>query len=111
MTVLPTLILDTVDPKFDLGQLVMTAGVGHWLATNYAGIAQYIGECLIRHLSGDWGNVADPSENDHDLANGGRLLSQYAIPDHITWPSRDTRVWVVTEWDRSVTTILFPSEY
>jgi len=61
---------------------------------------------LSKHLRGDWGNVSveDALANDIALKNGGRLLSSYAI-------APDVRIWVITESDRSVTTLLLPSEY
>jgi hypothetical protein len=61
---------------------------------------------LIRHLSGDWGEV-DPDDwkaNDWSLLHGERLLSVYRMSDA-------TRFWVITEADRSVTTFLLPEEY
>lgn len=63
------------------------------------------GELLARHQSGDWGDLCreDWKMNDHDLREGGRLFSAYDTPAG--------RVWIITEADRSVTTILLPHEY
>ena len=63
-------------------------------------------EGLARHLAGDWGNVDedDRKENEFSLEHGFRLLSSYATP-------RGTKFWIITEHDRSVTTILLPEEY
>jgi hypothetical protein len=60
---------------------------------------------LQRHVLGDWGEMTDSDRRANELAleMGGRLLSAYRIPDGIT-------VWVSTEPDRSVTTIMLPSE-
>lgn len=61
---------------------------------------------LRRHVSGDWGDV-DPEDfaaNTHAAANGGRVVSAYKLPDGNT-------VWIITEWDRSATTFLLPSDY
>ena len=60
---------------------------------------------LALHASGDWGELDahDRRENGRALKNGRRVLSSYPI-------GRD-RVWVITEADRSVTTILLPDEY
>ena len=54
----------------------------------------------------DWGNLceADRKQNDWALKNGERLLSSYRA-------SNGTKFWIITEWDRSYTTILLPSEY
>ncbi|MDP9488527.1 MAG: hypothetical protein M3Q49_22540 [Actinomycetota bacterium] len=60
---------------------------------------------LARHASGDWGELDahDRRENERSLKNGWRILSSY--------PVGDGRVWVITEADRSSTTILLPEEY
>lgn len=67
---------------------------------------------LARHASGDWGDLCpddvianrDATEHEGDPARQMRVVSVYHLSDH-------TRIWVITEWDRSVTTILLPSEY
>jgi hypothetical protein len=55
---------------------------------------------------GDWGDLhaADRAENEHSLKHGFRLLSAYTLRD-------GTRIWVITEADRSSTCILLPEEY
>lgn len=59
-----------------------------------------------RHLRGDWGEVCaeDRESNDHALENQGRLLSAYT-------DRGGTKFWIITEWDRSATTILLPEDY
>ena len=86
-------------PLFNLGQTVMTRGVAE--SINQVVLLSY----LARHAAGDWGDVGveDGAENDWALNNGQRLLSAYTVGDH--------RIWIITEWDRSVTTVLFPEEY
>ncbi len=61
---------------------------------------------LTRHASGDWGDVApeDAESNDVAIASNDRVLSAYVIAPEV-------RIWVITEHDRSSTTILLPSEY
>ena len=61
---------------------------------------------LRRHASGDWGDVdaEDRAANDEALSDGTRLLSAYKSAD-------GTRFWVITEADRSVTTVLLPDDY
>jgi hypothetical protein len=63
-------------------------------------------ELLRRHQSGDWGELceADKRENELSVEHGFRILSAYRT-------ARDVRLWVITEADRSVTTILLPEEY
>lgn len=60
---------------------------------------------LARHLSGDWGEVdsEDKQANDDAVKCGSRILSAYTL--------NDTKFWIITEWDRSVTTFLLPEEY
>lgn len=61
---------------------------------------------LRRHMRGDWGEVDqdDAALNNIALTNGGRLLSAYTSTD-------GKRFWIITEADRSATTILLPEEY
>jgi len=61
---------------------------------------------VMRHLRGDWGDV-DPEDwqaNDEALESGERLLSAYRT-------SLGDRIWIITERDRSATTLLLPDEY
>ena len=68
-------------------------------------------EALYRHSTGDWGLFppADAAANDRALETGERLLSSYLAPPDAQ--RRERRFWVITEADRSATTLLFPSEY
>ena len=91
--------------KFELGQTVMTRGVSEWMKKDdYSRYAAVL-KCLGRHQSGDWGDVdeEDKQTNNDALKYGDRVLSAYTVDD--------TKLWIITEWDRSVTTVLFPSEY
>ena len=89
-------------PLFSLGQVVATPGALDALATTQ----QTPMEFLYRHVSGDWGSldIQDIQTNEEALLYDNRLMSAYTLADA-------TRIWVITEWDRSVTTILLPSEY
>jgi hypothetical protein len=89
--------------RFEPGQLVATPGALDALETAQTSPAELIG----RHLSGDWGTVDkdDWRANERALREGTRLLSAYALP------GTGEKVWVITEWDRSATTVLLPSEY
>jgi len=91
--------------KFCHGQLLMTRGVNDMVADSTE-FAKHVQLSLKRHLSGDWGNVCDEDRVTNELAlqEGDRLLSVYmkeGLP----------KLWIITEWDRSVTTVLFPEEY
>ena len=61
---------------------------------------------LVRHIAGDWGDVDehDRRENELSLIHGFRLLSAYTLYS-------GTKIWIITEADRSVTTVLLPEEY
>jgi len=86
--------------KFELGQIVATPGA-------LAAIAPHdLFACLIRHATGDWGEINDEdrAENELSLREGYRLFSAYN-------DSNGTRFWIITEADRSATTALLPSEY
>ena len=88
--------------KFALGQVVATPGSRDAMVA-----AGHIPpEFLLRHKHGDWGEL-DPEDrkvNEQALRSGQRLLSAYRT-------RLDERLWVITEWDRSVTTLLLPEEY
>jgi hypothetical protein len=90
------------EPKFELGRVVGTPGAIRAMALTGQGPAEF----LDRHAGGDWGDVDadDKKANDDDLAHGGRLLSAYRLKNN-------TKIWIITEWDRSQTTILLPDEY
>jgi hypothetical protein len=92
--------------NIELGQVVATAGIDSWAKDNPETRIVGIARSLQRHAAGDWGDVCDEDKklNDDAAASGeARLLSAYTVDGE--------KVWVITEWDRSVTTVLFPSEY
>lgn len=86
----------------ELGRTVMTAGVAAE-DTNFQALVLM---ALAQHQQGNWGQLdeEDKALNDAALASGeDRILSAYTIDGK--------KVWIITEWDRSVTTVLFPDEY
>jgi hypothetical protein len=87
---------------FEPGQVVATPGALAVLQRAF----QKPREFIDRHVAGDWGEVSeeDRVENEVSLLNGYRLLSAYRT-------KMGERLWVLTEADRSVTTILLPEEY
>ena len=89
--------------RFSPGQVVVTAGIDELVRQGRLNPAPY----LRRHLHGDWGDLSDNDRrlNDAALKSGeDRLFSSYQV-------TRDLKLWIITEWDRSVTTLLLPSEY
>jgi hypothetical protein len=89
-------------PKFPLGQLVSTRGALAALAESGHSPLEFV----RRHQEGDWGEVPeeDQQENEVSLQQGFRLLSAYTLRTGV-------RIWLITEADRSATTILLPGEY
>ena len=87
-------------PLFELGQLLMTPGVNDAIDI---GTRIY---ALVQHSAGNWGDVVeeDKQANDEAVENDGRIFSAYSSND-------GTKFWVITEADRSSTTLLLPSEY
>jgi hypothetical protein len=89
-------------PLFPAGQIVATPGALALLEqTNKSTL-----EFLSRHLRGDWGDLCqeDKTENELSLKYGFRLMSSYPITE-------TEKLWIITEADRSVTTLLLPKEY
>jgi hypothetical protein len=88
--------------RFPLGRIVATPGA--LAALEAAGESP--ATVLTRHVTGDWGELDehDQQENELSVEHGFRLLSAYTLAD-------GTRLWVITEADRSSTTLLLPSEY
>lgn len=70
-------------------------------------MAALVNELLQRHLRGDWGELdeEDVLQNRLSIEHGMRILSAYILP------TTGVKVWVITEADRSVTTLLLPEEY
>ncbi len=102
-------------PKFKLGRVVMTRAVAHELVEHHEG-SKFAYTCLLRHATADWGELEqdDYEANEEALAIGEtRILSSYEIPNDVASgcqpPHR--KLWIITEWDRSATTILFPEDY
>jgi len=90
--------------KFPLGRIVWTRGVNDRVAVDTP-FAKFVVESLKRHAHGDWGELSaeDKHENDLSVDKELRLLSSYKC--------NDCTIWIITEADRSATTILFPEEY
>ena len=91
-----------MNPLFNLGDVVATPAALNALQSCNVNPAQL----LQLHVSGNWGSVdpEDAKANDAAVNNSERILSSYRIGEY-------TRIWIITEYDRSVTTILLPSEY
>ena len=86
--------------RFALGQLAATPGALAALGVN----GQHPLEFVRRHVQGDWGDLdeEDKRANEHALRTGARLLSAYLLED-------GTKIWIITEADRSASTLLLPA--
>jgi hypothetical protein len=86
----------------ELGQVVATQGALEALGRNRASMDELLG----RYTSNDWGDIDDTDRlsNDDAVQNGQRVVASYTMND-------GSCVFVITEWDRSYTTLLTPSEY
>ena len=88
------------EDAFPLGSIFCTPGVIQSVPPHESQ------DALYRHARGDWGDVCgqDWQENEQALEEGWRLFSQYRTQAGV-------KFWIITEADRSVTTILLPNEY
>jgi hypothetical protein len=88
--------------RFPMGKPAITPAAQ--AALDAAGIPSVL--LLARHIHGDWGDlpVEDLAANELAVLTGKRLLSSYALP-------AGGKVWIITEADRSATTILLPDDY
>jgi len=89
-------------PLFALGSLYFTPGAIAALEESSADCREF----LHRHVTGDWSEMSHPDQEENRLAiqNGNRIFSAYHL-------SSGQKIWVITEADRSATTILLPEEY
>lgn len=87
-------------PRFPLGRMLITPTAQARLD------AQDVYACLERHCRGDWGECceSDRQENETALTRQRRLFSVYR-------DRNGTRFWIITEADRSATTVLLPEDY
>ena len=95
-----------MEEKFELGNVYLTAGVSNKVqeSTNFA---KFVLKSLEKHHSGVWGDLCDEDKemNEDALKSGlDRLFSKYNYDGEIS-------IYIITEWNRQVTTILFPEEY
>ena len=92
--------METQRTRFSLGQTLITPGAMEALHQ------EDVRSAMRRHSQGDWGNCSrdDREANDQALVDGGRMFSVYQ-------DKFGTRFWIITEADRSSTTVLLPSEY
>lgn len=101
-------MVNNTQPRFKLGNIVATPGALDALERNH----QNAGTFLSRHQLGDWSELCDEDKQANEMAvahegDPGRqqqVFSAYVLGD-------GTKIWIITEWDRSATTIVLPEEY
>lgn len=101
----------TTKPKAVLlGQVVFSMAINEHITTN-SSFTQFAMNSLIRHSNCDWGDLCkeDKASNDLALLEGSRLFSSYNIPEGAG--TDQEKIWIITEWNRKATTIIFPNEY
>jgi hypothetical protein len=91
---------DITESRFALGHVLITPGAQETLSD------EDIARALARHAVSDWGDLPEEDEaaNERALEHGGRLFSTYRSAEEVIF-------WVITEADRSATTVLLPLEY
>jgi hypothetical protein len=92
--------------NFKIGQTVMTYAIAEMMRTD-KNFALFVNMSFNRYLNCDWGSMDDEDKalNDAAVKNGDERIHAAYID------STGRKIWIITEWDRSVTTILFPSDY
>jgi hypothetical protein len=102
--------MQTKTKSVQTGQILFSMGVNQALAL-IPSFSKVVMNSLSKHTNGDWGDMdqQDIETNNLALIHEGRLLSSYKITDIKDIDQK--KLWIITEWDRSVTTILFPNEY
>ena len=89
---------------FDTGKVVLTQGISNKMTDSNRFYTQVI-KALERYKKEDWGEICEEDKMSNDMAvkYGDRILASYE--------TINGKIWIITEWDRSYTTILFPEEY
>jgi hypothetical protein len=92
-------------PKFELGRTLMTPSIKYLIENEGLDPVEF----LRRHHAGDWGDLTpgDIRANNTALRHGERILSSYNLDEAFS----ESRIWILTEADRSHTTVLLPHEY
>ena len=99
----------SLNPLFPLGRVVATPGALRALEA----FQTTPWTLLKQHVQGCWGDLdeEDQNENDLSLLHGYRIFSAYTLKRHVGNIVESEKVWIITEWDRSGTTILLPTDY
>lgn len=97
---------------FELGRVVATKRVWELIDSDER-FNRFVSGCVTRYMMHDWGDLVDEdwAVNDRFVTKkGGRILASYKLPNYVDVEHEDS-LWIITEEDRSVTTLLFPGDY
>ena len=92
--------------RFELGDLYTTAAIRERINENKR-FGFFVRKCIRRYMDCDWGDSykEDKALNDEAVINGDRIFAAYIFP------ADNKKIWIITEADRSATTVLFPEDY
>ena len=93
---------------FALGRLMATRGVADKM-NDCPEFERFARQAFARYRRCDWGDLTESVKRQYDEAvrtDDDRILAAYVHPEYLDW-----KIWIITEWDRSATTLLFPDEY
>lgn len=95
---------------FELGCIYVTSGVDT-ATIDFPSFLQFVAACIIDHGDGKWDSMcsSDADLNRRAARTGGRVFSSFIMPEPLR--HLGMHLWVITESDRSSTTVLFPGEY
>lgn len=94
----------------NLGRILTTCGVAAMMRTDPM-FAREVESCLARHSRGDWGDVSEDSRRMNDDALDAEMRGEPTDRLFSLYNIGDGEIYIITEWDGSVTTILLPEEY
>ena len=97
----------TIAPKFFTGRIVATKDVAERMNREKL-FGEFVSECLKRHVTGDWGDMCP---EDAALNNTAMKSREGRIHRSYIFKETNEKIWIITEHDRSYTTVLYPSEY
>jgi hypothetical protein len=98
---------------FSFGHLTATKNVAELMGANNE-FDCFVRSSLLKYREEDWGDTCkeDARQNDYAARNKERILAVYKFPEGCSWTvAGEDAIWIITELDRSATTILFPGEY
>lgn len=106
------------DEPVKTGNILITSGINEFMVDHSDERMAFkfwalIHNSFVRHTKKDWGDVGkeDWEENNYSLNYNYRLLSSYNLESDLQKFTGRSKIWIITEWNRSFTTILFPDEY